>query len=71
VELIQRFRKPIVSTSANLTGQPAPEIFSEISEEIRLKVDYTVAWRQKDRTRRKPSGILKVKLNGEIQVIRK
>jgi L-threonylcarbamoyladenylate synthase len=70
-ELIRRFRKPIVSTSANIAGRPAPAIFNEISADIRSKVDYTVGWRQKDHTKRKPSGILKVKLNGEIEVIRK
>jgi len=70
-ELIHRFRKPLVSTSANLVGQPAPAIFSEISAEIKAMVDYTVAWRQDDLTRRKPSGILKIMLNGEIEVIRK
>ncbi len=70
-ELIRRFRKPIVSTSANIAGRPAPAIFNEISADIGSKVDYTVGWRQKDHTKRKPSGILKVKLNGEIEVIRK
>ena len=70
-ELIRRFRKPLVSTSANAAGQPAPAIFSEISAEIKALVDYTVAWRRDDHTKRKPSGILKVKLNGEIEVIRK
>ena len=71
IELIRRFRKPLVSTSANVAGQPAPAIFSEISAEIKAMVDYTVAWRQDDHSKRKPSGILKVKLNGEIEVIRK
>ena len=70
-ELIHRFRKPLVSTSANITGQPAPAIFSDISAKIKALVDYMVAWRQDDHTKRKPSGILKVKLNGEIEVIRK
>jgi L-threonylcarbamoyladenylate synthase len=69
-ELIRRFRKPLVSTSANIAGQPAPSIFSEISAKIISKVDYTVSWRQKDHIKRKPSGILKVQLNGEIEVIR-
>jgi L-threonylcarbamoyladenylate synthase len=69
--LIRKFRKPIVSTSANLAGKLAPATFQEISEEIRSKVDYTVSWRQDDRSRKKPSGILKVKSNGEIEVIRK
>jgi L-threonylcarbamoyladenylate synthase len=70
-ELLRRFRKPLVSTSANIAGQPAPAIFSEISAEIKSMVDYTVTWRQDDHAKRKPSGILKVKLNGEIEVIRK
>jgi len=70
-ELLHRFRKPLVSTSANIAGQPAPAIFSDIAANIKAMVDYTVSWRQDDRTKRKPSGILKVKLNGEIEVIRK
>jgi L-threonylcarbamoyladenylate synthase len=70
-ELIRRYRKPLVSTSANLAGQSSPAIFSEISSEIKSMVDYTVVWRQNDHSKRKPSGILKVKLNGEIEVIRK
>ena len=70
-ELIRRYRKPLVSTSANIAGHPAPAIFREIAAEIKALVDYTVAWRQDDHTKRKPSGILKVKLNGEIEVIRK
>lgn len=69
-ELIRRFRKPIVSTSANIAGKPAPASFREISAAIVSKVDYTVTWRQDDPTRKKPSGILKVQLNGEIEVIR-
>jgi L-threonylcarbamoyladenylate synthase len=70
-ELIHRFRKPIVSTSANIAGQQAPFTFREISTAIISEVDYTVSWRQDDLARRKPSGILKIKLNGEIEVIRK
>lgn len=70
-ELIRRFRKPLVSTSANIAGHPAPAIFSEISAAIKSMVDYTVLWRQDDPVKRKPSGILKIKLNGEIEVIRK
>lgn len=70
-ELIRRYRKPLVSTSANIAGQPAPSYFSDIAAEIKAKVGYTAAWRQNDRAKRKPSGILKVKLNGEIEVIRK
>ncbi len=69
--LIRKFRKPIVSTSANFAGKPSPATFREISEQIISKVDYTVSWRRNDTTRANPSGILKVKLNGEIEVIRR
>ena len=69
--LLQAFRKPIVSTSANVAGKPAPAYYGQISESIIASVDYTVDWRREDRTKRKPSGILKVGLKGEIEVIRK
>ena len=49
--LIKRFRKPIVSTSANISGQPAAKSFaSEISDEIKKAVDYIVKYRQDDKT---------------------
>jgi L-threonylcarbamoyladenylate synthase len=69
-ELIHRFRKPIVSTSANIAGKPAPAGFREISTAIISKVDYTVTWQRDNPVRKKPSGILKVQLNGEVEVIR-
>ncbi|MFC2114968.1 L-threonylcarbamoyladenylate synthase [Bacteroidota bacterium] len=68
--LIKAFGKPIVSSSANLAGQPNPAYFSEISEDIISGMDYVVYWMREDRKKRKPSGILKVHLNGEIEVIR-
>jgi L-threonylcarbamoyladenylate synthase len=70
-KLIRKFNKPIVSTSANISGQPAPALFDEISEEIKEAVDYIVEWRQNDNSRRAPSQIIKVGLSGEIEVIRK
>ena len=69
-ELIRVFGKPLVSSSANVAGQPAPANFSEIPGDIRKAVDYVVKWGQDDHKKRKPSGILKVSLNGEIEVIR-
>lgn len=69
-ELCKRFRKPIVSTSANISGQPSPRNFSEISDEIKQGVDYIVSYGQDDRTLSKPSGIIKLKTNGEIKIIR-
>jgi L-threonylcarbamoyladenylate synthase len=69
-ELLSRFRKPIVSTSANITGQPAPSIFIEITDEIKSRVDYIVKFRQDDVTPGKPSGIIKLQTNGQIEIIR-
>jgi L-threonylcarbamoyladenylate synthase len=67
--LIRRFRKPIVSTSANLSGHPAPSTFSHIQEEIKKGVDHIVQYRQEDNVVREPSSIIRWK-NGEIEVIR-
>lgn len=69
--LIYRFRKPIVSTSANISGQPSPGCFADISEEIKNAVDYVVDFRQKEKKNHAPSGIIKLGINGEIQIIRK
>ena len=70
-ELLRRFRRPLVSTSANISGEPTPSRFSEISPEIVSAVDFAVPSRLgKDSTGR-PSQILKVGLRGEIEIIRK
>jgi L-threonylcarbamoyladenylate synthase len=68
--LIKRFRKPIVSTSANLSGQPAPAIFATITEEIKNGVDYIVKYRQEDETVAEPSSIIKWNKDGTITVLR-
>src|SRR4030095_2563020 len=57
--LIKRFRKPIVSTSANLSGEPATGNFSEISETIKRGVDYIVQYRQTDYGPNHPSAIIR------------
>ncbi len=67
--LIKRFRKPIVSTSANISGQPVNALFVEIPEEIRTGVDYVVNYRQKDDTVALPSSIIKW-TNGQVEIIR-
>lgn len=69
-ELIQRFRLPIVSTSANISGEPSPAIFDEISEEIKSAVDYIVEFRQDDYVKAKPSGIMKIGKDSSIKIIR-
>lgn len=59
-ELCFRFRKAIVSTSANISGQPSPANFSEISEEVKQAVDYIVGYRQNETGHPKPSSIIKL-----------
>jgi len=68
--LIKRLRKPIVSTSANISGQPSPKNFLEISEEIKSAVDHVVGWRQEDTTIALPSQIIKWNNDGTRTVIR-
>lgn len=68
--LCQRFRKAIVSTSANVSGQPAPANFSDISDEIKNGVDYIVNYRQNEEAKFKASGIIKLGVNGEVKIIR-
>jgi len=70
-QLIQRFRKPIVSTSANISGQKSPQNFADISAEIKQSVDYVVIYRQDDSARSNPSGIIKLGIGGQIEIIRK
>lgn len=69
-ELCKRFRKAIVSTSANISGQASPHCFSEINDEIKNGVDYIVEFKQNDITKSKPSSIIKLSLDGEIKIIR-
>ena len=69
-QLIQRFRKPVVSTSANISGQRSPQNFAEISDHIKKSVDFIVAYRQDDRTKSNPSGIIKLGVGGQIEIIR-
>ncbi len=69
--LIQKFRKPIVSTSANISGEPAPANFGEITEKVKMSVDYIVQYRQDDYSRSSSSGIIKLDVTGQFQIIRK
>jgi len=70
-QLIQRFRRPIVSTSANISGQKSPRNFAEISAEIKDKMDYVVNYRQGDLSESVPSSIIKLGVGGQIEIIRK
>ncbi len=68
--LCQQFRKAIVSTSANISGQPSPKSFNEISEEVKSAVDYIVGYRQEEMSNPKPSSIIKLDKGGVIKIIR-
>lgn len=68
--LCQRLHQPIVSTSANISGQPAAANFSEISDEIKSAVDYVVSYRQNDMARPQPSSIIKLDKGNIIKIIR-
>lgn len=70
-QLIKRFRKPVVSTSANISGQPAPRFFDEIPGEISKHVDYVVRYRQHDKTIQQPSDIIKWNKDGTVTVVRR
>lgn len=70
-KLLQRLRRPIVSTSANISGEKSPAFFDEISEEIKAAVDYIVEYRQDDHTASKPSSIIKLGPGGQIDILRK
>lgn len=70
-ELISRFRKPVVSTSANISGKPTPSFFDEIEEEVIKTVDYTVKYKQYDRQKHTPSPVIKFDKNGVLKIIRK
>lgn len=67
--LIKRFRKPVVSTSANVSGEPAPRTFAEIPEVIKEQVDYVVHYRQDDTAIAAPSAIVRWE-RGQVSVIR-
>jgi L-threonylcarbamoyladenylate synthase len=70
-ELITRFRKPLISTSANYSDTPSPSVFSDIDDELIRSADYVVKYRQTDMNKKTPSSIIKVDNNGVIKIIRK
>jgi L-threonylcarbamoyladenylate synthase len=64
--LIKRFRRPIVSTSANISGQPAPAVFTAVQPEITAGVNYVVKHRQDDAVTAQPSIIIRWKDGGAV-----
>jgi L-threonylcarbamoyladenylate synthase len=68
--IIQKLQKPLVSTSANISGTPYPKNLFEVSEEIKNGVDYIVQHRQNDFEIKSPSSIIKLNNDDEIEIIR-
>ena len=70
-ELCYRFQKAIVSTSANISGEPTAQNYCDISQEIIDAVDYVCWTRRQEHKPHKPSSIIKLGLGGEVEIIRK
>lgn len=68
--VIREFGKPLISTSANIAGQPSPSFFHEIQNQVRERVDYIVPFYQEDNTPKTPSVIAKIINNGKLHFIR-
>lgn len=68
-QLIRKFKRPIVSTSANISGQPSPKSFQEIDPAILAGVDYVVNLERKKKNGA-PSSIIKLKNDGTVHIIR-
>ena len=69
--LVKRLRRPLVSTSANISGQPSPPFFKAVSDEIKNAVDYIVQWRRADEIPAQPSQIIRWNNDGSFEFIRK
>jgi L-threonylcarbamoyladenylate synthase len=70
-QLIQRLRKPLVSTSANISGKPSPQYFSQIDQEIIDGVDYVVDLDQYSMEIKTPSTIMRLAPDGKFEFIRR
>lgn len=70
IRLIQRLGRPLVTTSANVSGMPSPAVFSEISDEIKSGVDFIADPALEKEATGAPSSILMIKKNGEVKVLR-
>ncbi|MDO9153875.1 MAG: L-threonylcarbamoyladenylate synthase [Paludibacter sp.] len=68
--LCERFRKPVVSTSANISGSVQPANFQQISEDIKLAVDYIVTYRQNELNKPTASSIVKLDKGNVIKIVR-
>lgn len=69
-ELVRRLGRPLVSTSANISGEPSPQTFADIPEEIRSAVDYIVDPSLEKGSTGMASQIIKLEVDGEVKIIR-
>lgn len=69
-DLCRAFGRPIVSTSANISGEPSPSLFREISPEVADNVDYIAEWRRGDTTPARPSSVIKISSDGQFKILR-
>lgn len=69
-EITRRLRKPLVSTSANLAGNPTPGVYQDIPEELKSGVDYILPLRQSEKKPPVPSSVIRLKANGQIRILR-
>ena len=70
-QLCYRFQKAIVSTSANISGEPAASNYADIDPELLEAVDYVCTSRRQDKKPHTPSSIVRLRQNGEVEIIRK
>jgi len=70
IALLKRYRKPIVSTSANISGEPTPAFFNMVAQDIVSGADYVVNYRQDDVLPRKPSRLVKINDDGSLHILR-
>ncbi|TPE42882.1 L-threonylcarbamoyladenylate synthase [Pontibacter mangrovi] len=68
--LIRQLARPIVSTSANISGEPSPKTFADVSDRIKERVDFVVNWRRDDAMASKPSRIVKIEPDGSQSILR-
>ena len=71
VALIRKFKKPIISTSANISGEPTPEKYDQIHSTVKKRIDFEVDLPLYHHKKSKPSTIIKLSMNGEFQILRK
>lgn len=68
--LCERLGRPVVSTSANVSGEPSPAFYAEISPEILSRVDYVASFRRDDTVPRQPSKVVKISSDGTVKILR-